>query len=266
MASIDIVIPSKNQPNQAAFLRQSIASIEQQSALSNLRARVILCCDPGYNPSHIPQSANLEIAVVESSQPLQAAALNAGLAVVDAHFVAFLEDDDEWHPQFLETALNAHQQLVQAGATSGLISSNQLEVDPNGVIERVNDFATPSGWFMGITTLQQVGLFDPSYRLHLDNDWLGRAAAHQIPRIHMVEASAPAKPNHLAQVRPWLFNVLKNSNGTCRLARHNLFIPLVKRLVHPDSGMARISRDPQLAQQSAAECQRLQQTYGRIPW
>jgi len=266
MRSVDVVIPSRSQVDQAAFLSRSIASIERQSALSGLRLRIILCVDPGYNPAHIPASATLEIIVVESSQPLQAAALNAGLAIVDAHFVAFLEDDDEWHPQFLETALKAHHQLIATCATSGVISSNQLEVDPSGVIERVNDFATPSGWFMGIDALEQVGLFDTSYRLHLDNDWLGRAAALYIPRIHLVEASAPCSAGHLAQVRPWLFNVISNSNGTCQLLRHSLYVPLVTRLVHPDSGMARISRDPELARQSAAELQRLQQAYRHIPW
>ncbi|QPN60262.1 glycosyltransferase family 2 protein [Synechococcus sp. CBW1002] len=263
---LDIVIPSRSQPDQAAFLKESIASIERQSLLGSIHARAIICCDPDYDPSNIPQSSCLAIEVVESEQPLQAAALNAGLVAVDAHFVAFLEDDDAWHPRFLETALAAHQKLLDSGTTSSLISSNQLEVDSNGVIERVNDFATPSGWFMSIATLRNVGLFDPRYRLHLDNDWLGRAAAHKVPRIHLVEALAPMKVNHLSQVRPWLFKVLKNSNGTCRLARHSLLIPLVRRLVHPDSGMARISRDPQLAQESAAECQRLVQTYGRIPW
>ena len=72
-----------------------------------------------------------------------------------------------------------------------MVSSTQLERNPDGSVVRVNDYATPSGWLLSNATLKQIGSFDASYRFHLDSEWLGRAAESGVRRFHLVEATAP---------------------------------------------------------------------------
>lgn len=264
--SLDVVIPSRNQPQQGVFLEKAVRSIETQTILSALNVRILIAADPGVQSSVIPVSDRCSIRVLEADRPSQASALNAGLSVAEASYVAFLEDDDQWEPPFLEVALPSLQQLSSSGRSLGLVSSTQLEVDSSGDVERVNDFATPSGWLTTSSTLKAVGPFDSSFRWHLDNDWLGRAFAQRVPRLHWVESTAPLKPQHLAQVRPWLLKVLQLSGGTCQLRRHHCPTPLIRRLVHPGSGMAQIAMDPERQKQSRDEQARLRSLYGRCPW
>jgi glycosyltransferase involved in cell wall biosynthesis len=255
---VNVIIPSRRQPSQMGFLQRAVRSIREQSVASSLEIEILVAVDQG---EHLGEAAcrSLGVTCVESTGRSQASALNAGIARADADAVAFLEDDDQWMPKYLEAAVNMLK-------LSAFVSSTQLEHDPKGNVLRTNDFPTPSGWFMPLATLRQVGPFDESYRWHLDNDWLGRLRESGVKRIHLVEASAPVDLQHAVQVRPWLANVIRFSGGLCRLARHPGGLPLVRRMVHAGSGMQRIARDPALREQSVAENQRLEARYGALPW
>ena len=82
-------------------------------------------------------------------------------------YIAFLEDDDLWSPDFLAVALNTLQQF-------DFVSSTQIDMSVDGQVQRISDFPTPSGWVMKRRTLETVGVFDEAYRWHLDSEWLGR--------------------------------------------------------------------------------------------
>jgi hypothetical protein len=117
---------------------------------------------------------------------------------------------------------------------------------------------------MPMTTARTVGKFDESFRWHLDNEWLGRLGDSGIPRLHLVEATGPANYQRSKAVRPWLAGVVEQGGPASGIVRHNLLVPLVRRLVHSQSGMAKV-----LGQQSAEsdeERQRLISRFGRIPW
>ena len=128
------------------------------------------------------------------------------------------------------------------------------------------DFPTPSGWIMPAETLRRVGLFDPAMRWHLDNEWLGRLAEAGIPRCHLVERTAPVTLTYAAQTRPWIANVMRNGGPHVTVRRHMFLAPLIFRLVHSRSGMARIATEPLLQQQSQIEYMTLASRYGRVPW
>ncbi|MGZ5662480.1 MAG: glycosyltransferase [Usitatibacter sp.] len=258
--SLAVVVPSRHQPQQTAFLERSVGSVRAQGASADFDVCVIVGIDAGETARMAPLAERLGLRLAESPLASQAAALNAALAVSDSDFVAFLEDDDVWHPRYLHAA----QRALSMGAA--FVSSTQLEVDENDVVLRINDFPTPSGWFMTRAAFEAVGPFDESYRFHLDNEWLGRLGESGVERLHLVESTAPVETRFLSQVRPWLLNAITLSGGHCRLARHDLPIPLVRRLVHSESGMARMARDPQLAEVSRGEAARLQARFGRIPW
>jgi len=256
--TLSVIIPSREQPNQIAFLERAIKSIQNQTLIERFEMTLLVGVDANKIPQmDVPEKINLKF--IESYGQSQAAALNCAIRAVNTDFVAILEDDDEWMPHFLGTAMKAI-------SLAPFVSSTQLEYDENNHILRINDFPTPSGWFMTTGTLKEVGEFNDNYRFHLDNEWLGRLCELKIPRRHMVELTAPADLAHMKQVRPWLASVILNSGGFAKIARHQYPIPLVRRLVHSGSGMAKIASTPSLKTISNNEYKRLIGRFGRVPW
>jgi glycosyltransferase involved in cell wall biosynthesis len=253
---LTVVIPSRSQPAQAAYLAKAIASIRAQT-FRELEVEVIICLDPGEGAPALPDTAGVRF--TEASARGQAAALNAGCALLDADYVAFLEDDDQWHPERVTFALRA---LLQCDFTS----TTQLEMEESGFITRINDFPTPSGWFMPLASWRRIGAFDETYRWHLDNEWLGRLAESGLRRIHLVEATAPVHPRFIAQMRPWLQNCLEQGGPQVALGRHPFLVPLVNRLIHAHSGTFAIARNAEALEISTREKERLVARFGRIPW
>jgi glycosyltransferase involved in cell wall biosynthesis len=89
MAYISVIIPSRL---EGAFLENAIRSIRSQETVVGI--------DHGSTP---PELRSVEF--IESKGNNQAAALNAAVAHATGDFIAFLEDDDEWRPAFVKTAL-----------------------------------------------------------------------------------------------------------------------------------------------------------------
>ena len=262
--SVCVVIPSRSQARQGQFLARALASIAGQQLEQPVAFRVVIGVDAG---ASLPAGLDLAslpfpVQVVASPGQGQAAALNSAAAAAgDADYIAFLEDDDEWLPTFVQTALVALNH-------GGFVSSTQLECFEAGEVRRINDFPTPSGWLMPVATWQTVGPFDASYRWHLDNDWLGRLDRASIKRLHLIEATAPVQFDLMMQVRPWLAAIVRQARSpdVVGFLRHSSPWPLVRRLVHVGSGMARMQNDHAALDQSRAERERLKKDYGRIPW
>jgi glycosyltransferase involved in cell wall biosynthesis len=129
---LTVIIPSRAQADQEKFLARALASIAGQSAAAQFEIHVVIGVDAGCAP-RVPSVAGLTVVCAESAGSSQAAALNAALARVSAGFVAFLEDDDQWLPEYLLYA-------VAAIAHCDFVSSTQLEVGDDGVVLRIHDF------------------------------------------------------------------------------------------------------------------------------
>lgn len=259
---LSVIIPSRVRESQSIFLARSINSVRVQNACKSHEVCIIVAVDTGCSEhvkSILPET-EIDISVIESQGYSQAASLNAAIVRVDSDYVSFLEDDDEWHPDFLNFAL----QIISRGV--GFVSSTQLEINESGDIVRINDFPTPSGWCMHKNTLENVGVFSERHRWHLDHDWLGRLGEKAIDRAHMIECTAPIDPKVITPIRPWLANVIAYGGTRSRLARHIHPIPLVRRHVHSNSGMAGIREDPVKREQSINEKKELAARYGRLPW
>lgn len=258
MKKLCVIIPSRTQPRQHAFIERAVRSIRSQTAASRFEIRIVVAVDRNRRlPEALCEAWGIRC--VESTGESQAAALNAGIGSTDGDYVAFLEDDDQWMPDYLALA-------AEALGSAPFVSSTQAEHDDRGHLLRVNDFPTPSGWLMTRRTLDRVGPFDEAYRFHLDNEWLGRLNAAGTRRIHLVESTAPIDPALAREVRPWLAILIERTHGRCRLARHPHPVPLVRRLVHAASGMARIASEPGLKDRSMQEYQALADRYGTVPW
>ena len=258
MKRLSVIIPSRRQPDQALFLTRALRSVHEQTVRTTVLIDVLIGLDPDATPPELPP-IDIAVRYTNAAERSQAAALNAAATLCEGDYVAFLEDDDRWLSGHLAVALEC---LTQ----SQFVSTTQLEVDGAGTIVRINDFPTPSGWVMPRSTWERVGGFDPQFRYHLDNEWLGRLGAAALPRIHIAEATAPAQLALAAQVRPWLANVVTYGGGQVRLARHSNALPNVVRLVHPGSGMSQIASEPAKQQASLDEITRLQTKFGHLPW
>jgi len=258
MRRLHVMIPSRSQPEQASFLKRAIQSVCVQTARESVSIEVLIGLDPG---ARLPDIGVFDVPVraANAAHGSQAAALNATAALLDADYVAILEDDDRWQPTHLATSLRCLEH-------AGFVSGTQLEIDVAGRIVRINDFPTPSGWVMSRDTWARVGEFNPEYRCHLDNEWLGRLGSSPIDRVHLAEATSPADVAMAARIRPWLANVVVYGGGRVRLLRHVSPVPLIVRLVHTGSGMHQIETEPARRQASQTEIRQLTARFGRVPW
>lgn len=266
--SVGVIVPSRLQriadgeESQRYFIDRAIATAVAQTAVADGRARLTFLVGIDADatiPAHLMKRR--DVIWARSAARSQAGALNAAIEAADDRFdcFAFLEDDDCWDVNYLTWSLNTLERY-------DFVSTTQLEIDETGKILRINDFPTPSGWMMPSTTLRRVGHFDPTMRWHLDNEWLGRLSETGAKRCHLLDALAPATLAMAEQVRPWIANVVHFGGKNLDLHRHTMLAPLVIRLVHSRSGMARLAVDPILAEQSRAEYAVLINRYGRIPW
>ena len=265
-AAISVIIPSRLDVIDVEFphvlwLDQAIESVRAQTVHSEMEIEIIVGLDHG---TKIPERLNetspsIAFSYAPSGQASQAAALNAAAAKAKGTYLAFLEDDDRWRPRFLEHALEAITKCE-------FVSSNQLEVPPGSVVGQINDFATPSGWFMRRTLWDEVGEMDTSYRYHLDNDWLGRLSDNGNRRVHLVEASAAHNIDELKEKRPFLHSFSIAKPGFNFVVRHAEDAPLVVRTTNPLGGMSMIRISPEARARSEEEQERLRAKFGRFPY
>lgn len=260
---ISVVIPSRlgtyrrEDGSEELLLARALRSIRAQQQKAPSEIEVLVGVDAG---TKLPAAlADGDVRAVAATRRSQTAALNAAARESAGDYLALLEDDDEWQPQFLEIMLQALQQCAFA-------SSTQLEVTAQGAVVRIMDFPTPSGWMMKRATWQAVGEFDESFRWHLDNEWLGRLGETKLPRVHLVEATAPVSERAAALSRPELVKLLRSGGGSLRLLRHGSPWPLVRRLVHSGSGTQQIASDAAKKSESLREYALLKERFGRIPW
>ena len=253
---LSVIIPSRSNDMQIEFLTRSIDSVKNQTIIDMFDVSFIIGVDNGVRLPHTLLN-NLGARCVESQVNSQAGALNSCIKEVSDGYVAFLEDDDQWMPIYLECA-------IQGLKENGFVSSTQAEYDENGVFLKINDFPSPSGWMMPFSTLSKVGLFNEDFKFHLDNEWLGRLSDSKILRVHLMEATAPIVD--IQFVRPLLINLINDPSKSCQLVRHFSPYPLVKRLVHSKSGMHQIRTVESVREISIKEKSILKSRFGRIPW
>ena len=240
------------------FLNRSVASIRRQVLSDQFDVNIMVAVDQGDMLD--PQvCSNLGIQCVESHGKSQAAALNSAIRKLDCDYVAFLEDDDRWQPDYLQVA-------ARALAVGGFVSSNQIIYDEHGDIIRFFDFPTPSGWIMTYDTMAKVGEFNESFRYHIDNEWLGRLNLSGVTRVHLLERYAPTDVTVLTKDRDHIRQLLEVTQNRVHILRHEFPFPLVQRFSHSNSGMAQILMNEDKQRISVGEYDRLQQTFGAIPF
>jgi glycosyltransferase involved in cell wall biosynthesis len=110
-----------------------------------------------------------------------ASARNAGVAASDGELIAFLDQDDEWLPTKTSRQVGA---LAGDPGLGFVLTRMQIVLEPGmprpewldeASLAGPSDAAIPSSLMVRRETFDQVGGFDPVYRIACDADWLARA-------------------------------------------------------------------------------------------
>lgn len=244
--TVSVVIPSRLQrlPDGTYFFERAVASI---LAGSEQPMEIILALDAGVPSPPLPPGIRC---VNSPGRGHQLASNHAARLGIGDH-LAFLEDDDEWHPDRLKATLEALTELKV-----GFVSCSQQEYGPDGAPAEVNDFCTASGWLLPRKTFLDFGGFDEEYRITHDNAFLGKMALRGIHRVHITEQGA-----RLSE-RPWLREVEKYS----RIMHAGTRDCLVKRHRHGGAIMEELQVDWKRKKRIEAEYTALKCLYGCIPW
>jgi hypothetical protein len=114
------------------------------------------------------------------------AARNSGIALTSAEYIAFLDDDDYYHPEFLERLVR----FLDAEPEVGLVYTSRIEVDRDGLPLRFNEPPTEtsledmvrgfpfalSDCVMRRSLVERAGGFDPSFTINEDRVLFARLA------------------------------------------------------------------------------------------
>ena len=95
MALISVIIPTRN---RNALLQRAIASVKSQT-VRDVDVWVV-------NDGGLPPTLCDSIRLVPKTRGGPGSARNAGIAASDSLFIAYLDDDDEWRPNHLESMLS----------------------------------------------------------------------------------------------------------------------------------------------------------------
>jgi hypothetical protein len=244
---VSVIIASRLQPRPDAgpeglWLDRALRSVRRQTAAAGLDLEVVVGLDPG---AALP-SRFAGVVAAPAARPGQAAALNAAVAAATGEVLAFLEDDDYWEARRLEYGLSWLGRY-------DLVSSNQREVDADGGFVGLNDYPTPSGWLLRRAAWAAVGPFDEAFTF-VDSEWLGRANAAGLRRLHLVEAGAPD--------RPGLRQVARHAELASTAERD----PLVLRTANPAGVVGTAQAEEAARARHEADVRRLVERFGAIPW
>jgi glycosyltransferase involved in cell wall biosynthesis len=173
------IIPTHGRPGH---LSRSLDSALRQSLAP---AEVIVVDDL----DDVPTTAVVQVTALRTEIPLRrvvnrlnpgaSGSRNAGAAVSHAEFVAFLDDDDAWRPEYLARAMAELARTGADAAISGLCrikrdgSIQPIVIPPRAAIENrlfdKNFGMTGSNLVIRRSAFERIGGFDPA--LPVFNDW-----------------------------------------------------------------------------------------------
>ncbi|WP_224242050.1 glycosyltransferase family 2 protein [Hyalangium gracile] len=229
-SAISVLIPTRHRP---VLLQRALASVAAQTR----RPDEVLVIDDGDEPLELLSRG--EVSVVRQEAPHGAPrARNRGASLVRGRFIAFLDDDDTWHPDYLaeaeRIALTGDLDLVltaflkvKEGASVGEQEIVPEKVPPEFL--RPEDFLVRnpgirgSNLFISRSTFMRAGGFDQTLPSFHDMDLGYRLAClpglrygrNVQPRVHFhvhtgLRLSTAGSPTNIEGLRAFLAKHSKN--------------------------------------------------------
>jgi glycosyltransferase involved in cell wall biosynthesis len=185
MTSFSVVIPTRNRPQ---FLRQSVASVLQQTHLPS----EIIIVDDGAGAGEAVAIMSPRISILDNQQRGPVPARNLGVSTATSDFIAFLDDDDWWTDH---TYLAQAAALFEAGADFCFADGKM--VFENGHDDLPYAFGADAGTLERDNTIlisavtyrrrlhASLGLFDAALPFYWDWDWYLRVARAGCELAHL---------------------------------------------------------------------------------
>lgn len=182
MPKVSVIIPTHN---RAELVEKAIKSVLAQTYTDH---EILVCDDASTdNTPHVMESfkdPRIRYTRYEKNIGVIEVRNNAVMKSTGS-YIAFLDDDDEWHPTKLEKQVSVLDDgpdnlgLVYTGVnsidTSGRIVEITIHRFKGNVLNRLlfNSFVTTSSVVVKKQCFDIVGLFDPEYQSASDNDmWI----------------------------------------------------------------------------------------------
>jgi len=189
--AISVVVVTRDRP---ALLKDALAGIARQT-LAPLEVVVADDGDAPLDPSGI-EAGVLALRLLRSDARCAAAARNLGARAAMGEVLAFLDDDDVWHPAHLDGLARAFQDpdaglayrdvdvVREEEAFGARIERDRRRIarDWDPEMMRHDDYIPPSALAIRSDLFRTLSGFDESFRYSEDWDLLLRAAAHTRPR------------------------------------------------------------------------------------
>ncbi len=186
--SVSVVIPTHDRP---AMLREAIASALAQS----YRPSEIIVVDngPRGEAAAIGEEFGSRVSLIRSSEPGPSASRNVGIKRARGDYVAFLDDDDLWHPEKLSVQMEFLSQHGDIAMASCRVASYGDEIrvrktpwiagDLYGMLFMESFVPTPTV-VVRRDVFDTAGLFDVRYLRAEDYDlWLRIADAFRTSHL-----------------------------------------------------------------------------------
>jgi len=197
--SVCVVIPLYN---AEATIQKTLESLSEQTRLPD---NVIVVDDGSSDlgPQIVKDyAAPFRLTLLQQPNQGPGSARNKGIFAAEETHIAFLDADDQWHPQKLEKQMALYTELSRQGHAVGLIDCYQLSVFPDGS-EQLEE-RCKSGWHFrdfihgnvingtsGVLVVREVvvalGGFDSTIRFAEDRMLWTRIAErweiHTVPQI-----------------------------------------------------------------------------------
>jgi len=131
--SISVVIPTHDVVKRGDSLKEAVESVMSQSRLPE-EIIVVNGGNEKLTPRELAESSSVKIRVVGSARHGPSAARNRGISEAggDCDYIAFLDDDDLWHPEKLEIQMD----YLEKNPEILMVSSTMVPVGGNINIKR----------------------------------------------------------------------------------------------------------------------------------
>ena len=234
--TVTVVIPTYNNADQIARTLDSVCA-------QTLPPHQIIVIDDGStdNTARIIKNYDPKVTYLHLQNAGASAARNAGINAADGEWIAFLDGDDEWLPEYLEKQvklLKANTQLQWIGANyyRCYCQKNQRIIAENSkkakqTLKGKDYFDSyfqaymnqTRGWtgtmIIKRSVFDQVGLFNPDQLRFNDEDMWWRIAAKKLPFGYNTEPLA-------------IYHMNIKDSITKKYAVHELFAEFLDRQLH----------------------------------
>jgi glycosyltransferase involved in cell wall biosynthesis len=129
--SISVVIPTHDLANRGSGLKEAVGSVLSQSRLPD-EIIVIKGGDDTLTPKALSGSNSVKIRVIDSGSFGPSAARNRGILKAGGDYIAFLDDDDLWHPNKLDIQMD----YLEKNPEVRMVSSTMVPVGSEIKIKR----------------------------------------------------------------------------------------------------------------------------------